>query len=283
LLKKTVNLIALDLDGTIVREDQSISAQDLEAIARAQMAGIPVVIATGRSFPTARRALSQLNVTTPVICSNGADIRFEGKSIYSRTIENGWLRKAYAAVEPFSYQRFVFCGEHIYCEKGNMHKSLFRKWGVESFNKDLMVFCNNADELMQMVGDLADKFLVCTEDESRYEEIQKLTDSFGYFDTVLGENLQFELTPKGVSKASALEFLVNRMGLSMQDVLAIGDSTNDLEMIRCVGTGIAMGNAMGELLAVADGVTLPVWENGVAHAIKKYVLQDEPCGVAFAG
>lgn len=284
MLTKTVKLIALDLDGTLVREDQSISKEDMDAVARAQMAGITVVVATGRIFPTAKELVSHLQISTPVICSNGADVRFENKTIYSRTIENSWLRKAYAELEPYCFSRFVFCGDHIYCEKGNKHEELFRKWGLDLFHKDLVIFCDDTEALMQTVGDGAVKLLACTENESRHGEIQELIDSFGCFDAVKGERLHFELTRKGVTKASALEFLACRMGMDMQDVMAIGDSTNDLEMLRCAGVGIAMGNAMEEALAVADGVTLPIWENGVAHAINKYIFDEEnACSAASAG
>lgn len=277
MLKKTVKLIALDLDGTLVHEDQSISAEDIAAVARAQQAGIAVVVATGRNFTTAKEIILPLQVTAPVICSNGADIRFENETIYSRTMENAWLRKAYAAVEPYCSQRFIFSGDHIYCETGSFHEMLFRKWEYDR-KKDLVVFCNGMEALMRAVGDGGVKFLVCTENESRHKEIQAVVDSFGYFDAVKGEKLHFELTRKGVSKASALEFMTGRMGLDMQDVLAIGDSTNDLEMIKQAGVGIAMGNSMREVLAAADAVTLPISENGVAHAIQQYVFEQEQAG-----
>ena len=280
---KTAKILALDLDGTLVREDQSVSVQDIEAIARAQRAGVTVVVATGRIFPTAKEIVSNMQIGTPVICSNGADVRFENKTIYSRTIENAWLRRAYAEMEPYCFCRFVFCGDHIYCEKGSSHGELFRKWGVDRY-QDLVVFCDDAETLMQTVGDGAVKLLACTEDENKHGEMQALIDSFGYFDAVKGERLHFELTRKGVNKASALEFLAERMGAGMQNVIAVGDSTNDLEMIRRAGVGIAMGNSMKEVLAAADGVTLPVWENGVAYAFDRYIFDGENApGVASAG
>lgn len=276
LLKKTVKLIVLDLDGTIIREDQSISIEDRIAIARAQKAGVPVAIATGRIFPTAEQWIHKLNITTPVICCNGAEIREAGKTVTSMSMQKEQLEKAYWSVEKFGIKRFIFAGDHIYCIKGVRHDTLFEKWGLEKIKNGLVQFCEDFGDLMQKAGDNAVKLLVCTPDQSRHAEILAVINGLSSFDIVRGETLHFELTAKGVHKGAALKTLAQKTGVDMENILAIGDSLNDYEMIRTAGLGIAMGNAMPELLKVADDVTLPIQKNGVAHAIAKYVLGEEP-------
>jgi Cof subfamily protein (haloacid dehalogenase superfamily) len=275
LLKKTVKLIALDLDGTIVREDQTISAEDRNAIARARRAGVTVVIATGRIYPTAVQWISDLNITAPVICSNGADIREGGATVAGTPIPKEQLEKAYHMAEKYGAQRFIFSGDHIYCTNDVYHKTLFEKWGLEKVKNGLVRYCGNFDDLMKTAGENAIKLLVCTADESRQPEILAGLKALSGVDVVLGETLHFELTAKGVHKGAALKTLAQKLSVNMENIMAIGDSMNDFEMIRGAGLGVAMGNAMPELLKVADAVTLPIPENGVAHAIGKYVFGEQ--------
>lgn len=268
---KTVKLIALDLDGTLVRDDMRISEADIMAVAHAQHAGVPVVIATGRIYQTASGVLSKLHINTPVVCCNGADVRVNGKSVWNTAIPGDCLRKAYMALEPYCSARFVFCGDHIYCEQGNHHKGLFDKWGHDLIKNGLVVYCENTESLLRTVGDRAAKLLACTQSEDRHPEIARELHVFGCFEVVKGERLHFEITRKGTSKADGVAYAARLLGVEMRNVLAIGDSTNDLEMIRSAGIGIAMGNAMPELLQAADGVTLPIHQNGVASAIYRYL------------
>ena len=275
LLKKTVKLIALDLDGTIVREDQTISTEDRNAIARAQKAGVAVVIATGRIYPTAERWIRGLNITAPVISCNGADIRESGITVAGMPMQREQLEKVYWMMEKYDVQRFIFSGDHIYCIKGVHHKMLFEKWGLERVQNGLVQYCDNFDDLMQKAGDNAIKLLVCTPDESQHVPILGEMKDLSCFDVVRGEALHFELTAKGVHKGAALKTLAKSLGVELQNTMAIGDSLNDLEMIRTAGIGVAMGNAMPELFQIADDVTLPIQKNGVAHAIGKYVFGEE--------
>lgn len=275
LLKKTVKLIALDLDGTIVREDQTISAEDRNAIARAQNAGVNVVIATGRIFPTAERWLRQLNITTPVICCNGAEIRENGKIVSCNPIDQEQLQRAYWAMEKYDTQRYVFFEDHIYCTKGVYDEELFRKWNLGSERSDLIVYCDDINEILEKVGGGAIKFLVCTKNKNRHEDIIRDVKAFSSFDIVRGEALNFELTSRGVHKGAALTALAQMLNVDIESTMAIGDSLNDFEMIRTAGLGIAMGNAMPELLKIADDVTLPIQKNGVAHAIGKYIFGEK--------
>lgn len=272
---KTVKLIALDLDGTIIREDQTISPEDRNAIARAQKAGVAVVIATGRIFPTAGHWIRKLNITTPVICCNGAEIREGGKTVLCSPIDKEQLQKAYWAMEKYDTQRYVFCGDHIYCIKGLYHEALFSKWNFGIEGSGLIVHCKDYNEISAKVGGGAVKLLVCTRDESRHSEMIREIKALSSFDIVMGEALNFELTPKGVNKGAALSTLAQSLGVELENTMAIGDSLNDFEMIRTAGLGVAMGNSMPELFKIADDVTLPIQKNGVAAAIGKHVFGEE--------
>jgi Cof subfamily protein (haloacid dehalogenase superfamily) len=81
-----------------------------------------------------------------------------------------------------------------------------------------------------------------------------------------------EANPAGVSKAAALHFLCERMGITMEEVMAVGDSLNDIKMIQASGVGVAMGNAQEAIKNVADFVTDTNNNNGVAKAIERVAL-----------
>ncbi len=275
LLKKTVKLIALDLDGTIVREDQTISCEDRNAIACAQKAGVAVAIATGRIYPTAERWLRLLNIKTPVICCNGAEIRENGNIAACSPIGTEQLKKAYLAMEKYDVQRYIFWEDHIYCTKGLYHEALFKKWNFGIEKSGLIVHCGDFEDILARTGGRAVKLLVCTKDESRHADILGDLNALSGFDIVKGEALNFELTPKGVNKGAALAVLAQKLGVKMEDTMAVGDSLNDFEMVKRAGLGVAMGNAMPELFKIADDMTLSIQKNGVAHAIEKHALGEK--------
>jgi len=86
------------------------------------------------------------------------------------------------------------------------------------------------------------------------------------------EEMMLELVPSGVSKETGLRLLMKERGLGPQDVAAVGDGNNDVEMLRLAGVGIAVGNASEAALAAADHVVAPSDEDGVAEAIQRFVL-----------
>ena len=87
---------------------------------------------------------------------------------------------------------------------------------------------------------------------------------------VVGWTAWLDLAPVGVDKASGLEHVADKLGVAAQDVLAIGDGRNDIEMLQWAGRGVAMGQAIEEVRAAADGVTSSVFEDGAAVEIGKY-------------
>ena len=93
------------------------------------------------------------------------------------------------------------------------------------------------------------------------------------FHTIRSQPILFEILPKGVNKATGLKALAEHLGISRQEVMAIGDENNDIEMIEYAGLGVAMGNAPDTIKALADVTTTSNEEDGVATAIKRYVLQ----------
>ena len=89
---------------------------------------------------------------------------------------------------------------------------------------------------------------------------------------MMHDNVVLECTPKGTSKATGIEWLCKHLGVAKEDTYGIGDSINDLEMLQCVGHGIAMGDGTQAAKDVAEYVTTPLWEDGIYHALQHYGL-----------
>jgi HAD superfamily hydrolase (TIGR01484 family) len=114
--------------------------------------------------------------------------------------------------------------------------------------------------------------VIIRDPEASEQDFHRLAEEAGLHDIsyFIGWTAWLDLAPKGVSKASGLAQVVSRMGFTAEDVLAIGDGRNDIEMLRWAGRGVAMGQASEDVLAAADDVTAPVHEDGVARELERW-------------
>ena len=105
------------------------------------------------------------------------------------------------------------------------------------------------------------------------EEFAMLVEDLGLADTnyYIGYTAWLDLAPEGVSKASGLTYLCDRLGINSADVLAVGDGSNDIEMLKWAGLGVAMGHAPSALLEVADEVTGSIDEDGLVDVLRRYL------------
>src|SRR5690606_32323160 len=128
------------------------------------------------------------------------------------------------------------------------------------------------DEVERMVSEPVTRVVVRAPDHDR-EEFSTMVEDLGLDGTnyYIGYTAWLDLAPEGVSKASGLDEVCRRMGLTAADVLAVGDGNNDLEMIQWAGRGVAMAQGSADLIAVADDVAAPVEEDGLAHELRRWL------------
>jgi len=128
------------------------------------------------------------------------------------------------------------------------------------------------DEVDRMVSQPVTRVVVRAPDHDR-EEFSALVEDLGLDGTnyYIGYTAWLDLAPEGVSKASGLEEVCRRIGLTAADVLAVGDGNNDVEMLQWAGRGVAMGQAPEDLLAVADHVTGTVEDDGLADELRRWL------------
>jgi len=243
-------LLALDMDGTLLNEQTEISEENEYWINKALDAGVTVSFSTGRGFPSALPYAEQLKLDTPMITVNGSEIWHRPHELHKRTLlDSEHVRRlhelALAYEEPWFW---AYTTQRIY-------------------NKESWIETPGDYEGYQWL-----KFGYYTEDDAARGKILQEVQSWDLFEITNSSPWNIELNPKGISKASGLRELCGLMGIDMSEVVAVGDSLNDIAAIREAGLGIAMGNAQDAVKEAADAVTATNDEHGVAEVIKQYIL-----------
>lgn len=243
-------LLALDMDGTLLNELSEISEENAKWINKALDAGVTVSFSTGRGFESALPFAEQLGLTTPMITVNGGEVWARPHVLHKRT-----------EMSPVYVKR--------------LHE-LALQYPEVWFWAYTTVRIYNKERWFEPVEDYDSfhwlKFGYYTEDDAAREAILAETLSWEAFEITNSSPHNIELNPLGVSKASALHELCGLLGIEMSQVIAAGDSLNDIAAIREAGLGVAMGNAQQAVKEAADVVTLTNDEHGVAEIIKTYIF-----------
>ncbi len=265
-----IRLVALDLDGTLLGPDWRVADADKEAIAAARARGVHIVIDTTRWYEVALRTARRLELTAPMVCHNGAHIKSPSgeeflhlpiateiaREIASFCDERGW--ETYTTVNGITYMR--------------------SRWEAQidpaRLPKDMRIAKTHAEH----VAAPATGILVFGDDA-----VQDVPAAFAQrYDGALAfpvgwsESQQpyVTVTAAGVDKGTGLRFVCERLGVPLEESMAVGDAQPDVAMLDTAGLGVAMGNAIDEVKAQADAVAPSNIEGGVAWAIRRYVLEE---------
>jgi Cof subfamily protein (haloacid dehalogenase superfamily) len=266
----TYQLVALDLDGTVMGADLIVPPVVQEAIAAAQARGVQVTLATGRAFGATLPFARLLRIDVPVICYQGALVRHPvtGEIYVHTTMPGDAAAEAVATLLAAGIFVIAYIDErhHIVAHRPelDLYLGLHPEGGEIVVTPDLpaLVRATTSGVAMKssLVGGVA-------------REVAALGRRFGDRLAVTRSHERFgELMAPGVSKGGALAALAVRLGVPREAVLAIGDQENDLSMLTWAGLGLAMGNAVPAVRAAAAVVLPPVGEAGVAWALREYVL-----------
>ncbi|MFK7694662.1 Cof-type HAD-IIB family hydrolase [Paenibacillus sp. HJGM_3] len=240
-------LLAIDMDGTLLNEESLISDDNRNWIHKALEAGISVILSTGRGVQKVYPYTDEIGLKTPIVSVNGSEVWKEPRVLLKRHLmKTEWIRRLH--------------------EMSVKYDTWFWAYSVEGVhNKE-----NWVPEELETTQWL--KFGFFTEDDqSRNRILDELT-AWGEFEITNSHPHNLEINPKGISKASGIEEVCRLLGHSMSEVVAMGDSLNDMAMIRAAGLGVAMGNAQEELKRAADLVTVTNQEHAVAKIIREHIL-----------
>ena len=270
-------LLALDIDGTLLRSDKTVSPRTLAALAAAQRAGVRIVLVTGRRYPAARRVAAQLGCRTDLVLHNGALI-IEGEDVVRcRPLDREVARRAVRVGRAAGADPVVHCGragEGLLLVEGVAPSNTLLAYYLDRSHPDVrnvldLETAMEDDPLQVMYGGGMAEMAALRE---------RLTSELAAAARVertiyphLGVSLLDVLDP-GVGKGEARAFLQDRYQVTAAQTLAIGDNWNDHEMLAAAGLGLLMGNADPEMLALGLPVLPTNDEDGVALAIERHVL-----------
>ena len=251
-----IRAAVLDLDGTIIGRDEKVSARVAAAIGRLREF-IPVSIATGREANHAVEYAQQLGLTAPQICDGGAAILKPGNSALN--IEPVWS----VPLEPLLARKIV----HSLHDNGTAFIATHPKGSIETIDglSEINVIRVSA---LDMDEESADRVVV----QFRTEPELHLVKVYLPYNDLWA----VDFTKLGVDKAAGTRRLAEMIGVEVVDMVAAGDSYNDLPLLTACGLAIAMGDAPQELRAVADYVAPSAEEDGLAVAIEEFILPRLP-------
>ncbi|WP_228275745.1 Cof-type HAD-IIB family hydrolase [Gracilibacillus oryzae] len=243
---KDIRLIALDMDGTLLNTKHKVSEANKEAIIKAREKGVEVIISTGRHLQTSSKIAKELDIHY-LITVNGSEIwTSTGDLIARQTIDAKVIEKLVALKDEHKTWAWLSSVDKIWRgevpEDINAHEWL--KFGFDTTTPEMK------EKLMETLGG--------------WEDIELSNSS----------PTNIEVNAVGVNKAAAIEVVCERLGITMDQVMACGDSLNDIKMIQQAGVGVAMGNAQEAVKKAADWSTATNNDDGVAKAIEKFVLKN---------
>ena len=263
-----IRLLALDLDGTILKGERGITPRVRASIAAAQMHGAQITIATGRMFQSARRFARDLDVQVPIICYQGALVR--------HPVSDETLVSTVLPIEPA-------LAVHAFAKSADLHLNAYvdDELYMEAITPEGQFYADTSDVGIHLTEDLRIEIergttkLVIVTDEDRVPPVLEA------LETRVGDRLEVtrshprfaETIRPGVDKGTGLRALARAIDVPIEQTMAIGDNLNDLPLVVAARFGVAMGDGDARVRDAADSVTGTYDEDGVATAIEKFVLQ----------
>ena len=272
----TVKLIALDLDGTTLNKQRVISENNRRALNAAAEKGVNIVIATGRPFSALPKDVFEIPAIRYVLTSNGAAITDlkENKIFYENCLSAKAVEAAVEMLRQHDYVVECFVNGAAYIEKEYYehikagHKTyrhsayiLETRNPIENIYDFILEHKEHIENLNVNFEDLSEKPVMWEKFKTLPEAT--ITSSFQH---------NLEIGGETTSKAAALREMGKLLSISTDEMMAVGDSPNDIAMLLECGLPVAVGNAEEEVKAVARYIARSNDEDGVADAVEKFVL-----------
>lgn len=264
-------LLVLDLDGTLTNAKKEITENTRQTLIEAQEQGIKIVLASGRPTYGIAPLANQLKLQKYegyILAYNGGEIIDwkTGELMYKNLLDPEVLPYLYECACKNHFAIVTYDGEYVLTEYPDDEYVL-----KEALLNVMKI--KKVDNFLEAVKHPIAKCLIVGEPERlavlEKEMYEVLKDRMGVFRS---EPYFLELVPKGIDKAQSLSVLLSKIGMTREEMIAVGDGFNDLSMIKYAGLGVAMANAQPVVRENADFITLSNEEDGVAHVVRKFML-----------
>ena len=263
------HLIVLDLDGTLLTDEKTITKKTADTLINAKEQGHHVMIATGRPYRATEPYYRELGLTTPIINFNGAFVHQPGnrswKTIHE-TLSLSVVKEVMEAMQEFPWNNIV---AEV---KDDVYVHYHDEKVLDNFKMGQPIVTTG--DIQRFLKDDPTSLLIQADEA----DVKAIREHLGHVHAeVVGHRVWqspwghvIEVFRKGLSKAAGLAHVSNLMDIPKDRIIAFGDENNDLEMIEYAGVGVAMANGIDELKSIADVVTtLSNNEDGIAQVLKE--------------
>jgi len=266
-------MIVLDMDDTLLRDDHTISEPTKQALLEAQELGVKVVLASGRPTYAMVDIAKELKLDeygSFILSFNGAKItNFQTKEeLFSSTLPIETVQRLYDISKRENVWIHTYVGDTIVTEENNPFTE------IEAQITGLPI--HTVADFKEAIAEPVVKVLMVYEEEKlKQTEALLQVELQNQLSVMRSKPYFLEFTETGVTKGTSLALLIKELGITREEVIAMGDSYNDLAMIEFAGLGVAMGNAPDDIKRVADYTTDTNNNDGVAKVIEQFILHKQ--------
>lgn len=274
--KSRYRLLAIDIDGTLVNSRDELTAETKHALLKAGRAGIQIVLATGRRYSRVLHLVEPLNIEIPLVTASGALVKDakDHRTLYQSIFEPNLLKQVVQLLDRCGYDSLL-CGD-TYTDGFDFYLSRL-KTSTSELDEYIEMNPNDGrlwpDLVTNPPPDVFLAFTFGTKEQMLVLEQtlhQELPSQL--FTHVLRSpryrGFLVEIMPAGISKWSGIKHLAQLCQIDESEICAVGDDVNDIPMIHAAGLGIAMGNALPEVKAIADRIAPSQDEDGLVKVVE---------------
>ncbi|MCD8153755.1 MAG: HAD family hydrolase [Clostridiales bacterium] len=259
-------ILFFDIDGTLFTPYPfSVPESTAAALKKARENGHLTFVNTGRTRSMIPEEIRALDFDGYVL-GCGTRVYMHDRQLFFRTIPNLLCREVVDMARECRVAVTYEGGSRLLYDGANLARSAFMEEFLSAYPKEDLSAYGREESCVYTF----DKFLVQLLPESHREKFRSFCES--HFSILAHTEDVWEVVQKGCSKATGMEFLLKRLGISVEDSFAFGDGINDLPMLEYAGTGVAMGNASKDILPYCGYQTTPVDQDGIWNALEHFGL-----------
>ncbi len=265
-----IKMVVTDIDGTIYSPEIGVTQEIKDCFKRLKQNNIKLVIATGRTVKSTQGMSKRFGVEVPLICYQGAVVASPSGEIWNAKYYNEkTARQVINDLRAKNIHINVYVNDQLYVENDDDY--------IKEYIKDKMITYKVVNSFDELKFDKLNKVLAIDNDKDLINSLVKELGKKYKDDTFVVKSTDYfcEIANKDATKGNAVKFLAQKWGLGLDEVLAIGDQNNDIDMVKVAGVGVAMGNGTSEIKKEADYITDTVENFGFIKAINKFVFNDE--------
>lgn len=284
-------LIAIDIDGTLLNSKSVLTDRTIDVLKKASEKGIYIVLTSGRMTSVIKEFCQKIGADKFLIAENGASIvdLQTNELIYKSYIPKNVVLDIVNVCEENDIYYMIYTNKELIV-KNLKHMALF--FYKQNYNPNARLETHIANrEYIERIDDDFTKIMICDEDRAIYNSIVNKLNKISAIDVTAIPHISTkvlnigteekvisysyaDISAKNTNKWTAIDMLINILGITKEEVIAIGDNINDKQMVENAGLGIAMANGSPVLKKFAKEIAPSNDEDGVAYIVEKYVLND---------